>query len=255
MPAQEADYDIEIDWNEADNVPTPTPPPAYRSPAARATPTPTPVDDYDDDDDEEEESSAPASVPAPVTPPQAAATAAANGISNEDDRDLAVVHARAAKAEGAPMITEGAVIENHDTIELLGKKFRIAEKIGLMPLLKYASAADMSSDDPRALGAVYMMLRDCIYAGSKACGNCEHCKAGREAMCKSFDTGDWQAFENHAIETKADAEELLPVISQVMEIVSGRPTKPRDGSSVTPPTTQRVSTGNGSGTRKKASRR
>lgn len=80
------------------------------------------------------------------------------------DRELAVVQARAAKVDGAA-IAEGTVTDN-DRVELLGKKFRVAEKIGLMPLLKFASASDVSTDDPRALSAVYSMLKNCIYEGS-----------------------------------------------------------------------------------------
>ncbi len=212
MPDSEADYTIDIDWDEA-------PAPAV---------------------------SRPPSVPASVTPSNGA-------ISQQDDRDLAVVQARAVKAEGAP-ITEGAVVEDSDKVELLGKKFRIADRIGLMPLLKYASAADMSTEDPRALGAVYAMLKDCIFAGTPACGTCDKCTAGNEIMCKSYDAGDWHAFEMHAIDTKADAEELMPVISQVMEIIAGRPTPPRDGSSATPHTTQRSSTGSRSAARGRGSK-
>jgi hypothetical protein len=213
MPDPEADYTI--DWDDDTGLPAvPVPPPAFRAPP-------------------------PAPVAAVITP--------------QDDRDLAVVHARAAKAEGSP-VTEGAVVENSDTIELLGKRFRIADRIGLMPLLKYASASDMSTEDPRALAAIYSMLRDCIYPGTPACGDCDRCTAGNEAICKAYDAGDWQAFENHATDTKADAEELMPVISQVMEIITGRPTPPRGGSSATPRGTRRVSTASRSGARGRGSK-
>lgn len=174
------------------------------------------------------------------------------------DRELAVVQARAAKADGGE-VAEGTVTSS-GKVELLGKQFRVAEKVGLMPLLKFASASDMSTEDPRALSAVYMMLRDCIYEGAPGCGECEKCAPadgsdGDETACKLFDKGDWAAFENHATETKADADELLTVITQVLEIVSGRPTKPPAGSSAGRRATRRVSTGNSSGKRGGASRR
>ena len=141
------------------------------------------------------------------------------------DRELAVVQARAAAAEGAK-IAEG-VVDESGRVELTGRRFRVAEKIGLMPLLKFASASDMSTEDPRALSAVYSMLKDCIYEGRPGCGTCEFCKgtgetAADETRCKAYDKGDWADFEQHAIDTKADADELLEVISQVMEIISGR---------------------------------
>ena len=174
------------------------------------------------------------------------------------DRELAVVQARAAKAEGGK-VTEGTVTGD-DKVELLGKKFRIAERIGLMPLLKFASASDMTTDDPRALAAVYSMLRDCIYEGSPGCGECESCKPadgsdGNEMLCKSYDKGDWAAFEQHAMETKADADELLSVISQVMEVIAGSPTKRPGGSSTGQRATRRGSTGSTSGGRGRASKR
>lgn len=176
------------------------------------------------------------------------------------DRELAVVQARAAAADGAK-IADG-VVDESGKVELLGRKFRVAEKIGLMPLLKFASASDMSTEDPRALSAVYSMLRDCIYEGRPGCGTCERCTGdpengvtGDQKMCKLYDKGDWADFEQHAIDTKADADELLEVISQVMEVISGRPTSPPPGSSAGRRVTQRVSTGNTSAKRGRASRR
>jgi hypothetical protein len=35
---------------------------------------------------------------------------------------------------------------------------------------------------------------------------------------------DWVAFEDHALDEDADAEELLDIITKSLEIVSGRPT-------------------------------
>jgi hypothetical protein len=179
-------------------------------------------------------------------------------VPSNTDREMAVVQARAAQADGAK-VAEGTVIDS-GKVELLGKQFRVAEKIGLMPLLKFASASDMTTEDPRAMSAVYSMLKDCIYEGSPGCGECEKCAPadgsdGDETACKSYDKGDWAAFENHAIDTKADADELLTVITQVMEIVSGRPTTPPSGSSAGRRATRRVSTGNTSAARGRASRR
>jgi hypothetical protein len=151
-------------------------------------------------------------------------------------------------------VTDG-VVDDSGKVELLGRQFRIAEKVGLMPLLKFASASEMTTEDPRALAAIYSLLRDCIYEGSPGCGQCGDCKADRETACKSYDKGDWAGFENHAMDTKADADELLSVITQVLEVVSGRPTKPPAGSSAGRRTTRRNSTGSSSGTRGRASKR
>lgn len=98
---------------------------------------------------------------------------------------------------------QGKVVgqKEYDHVELKGEKFRVAEEIGAMPMLKWAAAAELSSDDPRALGAIYAMLRDSILEE------------------------DWPAFETHALKSKADAESLLDVVTKSLEIISGRPTK------------------------------
>lgn len=197
MPDPEADYEIDLDYDE---LPKLSPPPA---------PTP--------------------------------------------DREIAVVQARAAHSDGAK-IAEGTVL-NTGKVELIGKQFRIAEKVGLMPLLKFASASDMSTDDPQALSAVYSLLKNCIYEGTPGCGECAFCTADDEKSCTSYDAGDWAEFERHAMNTRADAEELLTVITQVLEVVSGRPTKQPTGSSAGRRTTRRVSTGNSSAGRGRASKR
>jgi hypothetical protein len=117
------------------------------------------------------------------------------------------------------------------TITLNGKKFRIADKVGLMPLLKFSAFSDMTTSDSRALGAMYAMLRDCIHAD------------------------DWRAFEDHATDSKADAEELLDVISTAIELISGRPTEPPAASSAGRRSISGGSTGSSSSRRGRGSRR
>ena len=129
------------------------------------------------------------------------------------------------------------VVNGIDTTEQLvtfkGEKFRIAEKVGLMPLMKFAHASsqDMSTADMEALSAIYSMLEDCIYAGEEACGKCAACKKDNPTDCKQYDAGDWRKFVTHAIKTKADADELLPVVRQVIELIAARPTQEQSGSS------------------------
>jgi hypothetical protein len=213
MPDAQADYEIDWDDEPLPKITPPPPPASFQQPA--------------------------------YTPPAPPALS--------PDRELAVVQARAAAAEGAD-VAEGVVTDS-GKVELVGRKFRIAEKIGLMPLLKFASASDMTTEDPRALSAVYSMLKDCIYEGRAGCGSCEKCKDGQEMSCKLYDKGDWGDFEQHAIDTKADADELLAVVNQVLEVISGRPTQPPAGSSPGRRATRRASTGNSSGKRGGASRR
>ena len=142
-------------------------------------------------------------------------------ITSRADRELAQVQGITSG------VVEGSVVADPaETVEFMGKDFRIAKKVGLMPLLKFSAAVDFDISDPRALAAMYAMLRDCVYEGTPACGKCTACREGRESACPSFDAGDWKAFEDHAVNSKADADELMDVITRVMEIITGRPTKP-----------------------------
>lgn len=233
MPDAEADYTI--DWNDAPAAPLP---PARAAARARA---PREVIPRYEPDDRDEDGTGP-------------------DIPAKTDRDLAVIQGTAARQanqdSGQDEVKDGTVTEAGDQVELLGKSFRVADRIGLMPLLKFSSAADVDTNDPRAMSAMYSLLRDCIYAGEPGCGECEVCEAGNDRSCKSYARGDWNDFEEHAMVTKADAEDLLDVVSKVLELVSGRPTQPRGGSSTGRRSTRRVSTGNSSkGARARGSRR
>jgi hypothetical protein len=208
------------------------------------------------------------------------------GITPGTDRELARIQGAAAKV--VPGTTETVTpISNGNgkakpaqVVEFMGRQFRVADKIGLMPLLKFSAFADVSTSDPRALGAMYAMLRDCIHPGSPGCGKCEVCdpepcgectgceqredgddsmrcyrNTPNERACPQFDAGDWLAFEDHAMATRADADDLFDVISEVMELISGRPTKPPGSSSPGQRRTSGGSTGSSSARRGKASRR
>jgi len=118
------------------------------------------------------------------------------------------------------------------TVEFNGQQFRIAEKVGLMPLMRFAhaSAQDLDTSDMEALAAIYDMLQDCIDPGVEPCGKCPQCE-DPDGVCPQFRKSDWRRFEQHAIATKADADELLPVVTRVIEILTARPTPGPSGSS------------------------
>jgi hypothetical protein len=154
-------------------------------------------------------------------------------IDFDADQELAAIQGTVAGIEplpAVPAVTDGKVVKA-PVITLLGKDFRIADKVGLMPLLKFAAFSDMSTQDSRALGAMYAMLRDCIHPD------------------------DWRAFEDHATDTKADADDLLDVITKAIEAIAGRPTAPSPGSSPGRRTISGGSTGTSSGRRGRASKR
>jgi hypothetical protein len=104
---------------------------------------------------------------------------------------------------------EGVPVNVDGLIRFQGSTFRIAEKVGLMPMLKFAHAASSGAteDDMEGMAAMYAMIRDCI------------------------DPQDWPRFERVAMDTHAEGEELMAVVEAVLEAVSARPTQPPSGSS------------------------
>jgi hypothetical protein len=181
------------------------------------------------------------------------------GIDTDMDAELASMQAQAAGLEqdegGGEPAVEGEVVAKHRTVEFLGKDFRIADTIGAMPLLKFSMYADVAVQDPKAMAAMYAMLRDCIYPGTPACGECQACQDGDETSCPGFEPGDWRAFEDHAMETRASADDLLDLITKTMELMAGRPQKPPSRSRTGPRGISAGSTGRSSGKRAKGSRR
>lgn len=179
------------------------------------------------------------------------------------DRELARIQGAGAGTEPLPdpreeitaPVVAGTVVDNKRTVEFMGRRFRIADKIGVMPLLKFSMYADVAITDMRGLAAMYAMLRDCIHPGSPGCGECESCKADDEASCAQYDPGDWRAFEDRAMETRADADDVFKVITDVTEMIAGYPTEPPSGSSAGRRGISGGSTARSSGRRAKASKR
>jgi len=209
------------------------------------------------------------------------------GLDIDFDAELAGIQATSSGMEPVPAakveLVTGQVVTSDRTIEFMGKRFRVADKIGLMPLLKFSAFADVAVQDPRALGALYAMLRDCIHPGHPECGKCEDCRGERcgecgscqmaeagegsdedlpcvrnrpdPTACKDWDPGDWRAFEDHACETKADADQLMEVVTKVIEIVAGRPTGQPSPSSAGRQSTRDASMARSSARGRRASKR
>lgn len=112
------------------------------------------------------------------------------------------------------------------TVPFMGESFRIANKVGLMPLMEFAHFANSGADtaDMGALVAIYDMLRDCLY-----------------------DEEEFTRFRMYAKKMKADAEEMMPVVKETIELLTARPTvQPIDSSTESPQTSQPL-TDNSSG--------
>lgn len=204
------------------------------------------------------------------------------GLDIDFDAELAAVQGTVAglpAPEPADVeLPTGTVVTSERTVELKGHRFRIADRVGLMPLLKFSAYADMDVQDPRALGAMYAMLRDCIHPGTPACGSCGVCdpepcgvcegctsppggtrrcyvNIPDETQCKDRDPGDWRAFEDWAMESKAEADDLMDVITKTIELVAGRPTPQPGPSSPGRRNTSGISTARSSGRRGRGSKR
>lgn len=104
---------------------------------------------------------------------------------------------------------------------VLYRAFRVAESIGMMPLLRFAHAAKsgMDTDDMEGMAALYTMIRDTVHPD------------------------DWETFQEYATEVKAEDEELLSFVSAAIEVISARKAKQRGSSSGTSPNTSAKSKG------------
>ena len=168
-------------------------------------------------------------------------------MSQDQDYEIEIDAAEVQRASDPEL--SGKVVGRR-VVTLAGKEFRVAEKVGLMPLLKFSHAANLRADDERAYAALYSILRDVIYEGDEPCGNCETCKALDNPTardCEIADGGDWEAFEDHATRVKADGDDLLEVVSQAMVVITARPTELPASSSAGSRKTTRNSTGSSSG--------
>ena len=100
------------------------------------------------------------------------------------------------------------------------EQFGVADKIGLMPLMRFAKVAKSGADsaDMEALAVMLDLLEQCIAPA------------------------DWQRFQDTADKNRADGDELLKVVSDVFEVLAERPTSRPSDSSAGPSTTAPNST-------------
>lgn len=105
-----------------------------------------------------------------------------------------------------------------------GESFRLADKIGLMPLMRFAhvSRRGVDSNDMEGLAAIYDLLKQCVA------------------------DEDWDRFEDHATTTRADGDDLLEVVSQAVQAIAERPTQEPSDSSDGPTRTSGSSAGGSS---------
>jgi hypothetical protein len=126
------------------------------------------------------------------------------------------------------------VITQDDRIEFLGAHFRLADNIGMMPLLAFANAQKegLDSEDMEGMAAMYSLIRDTIDQTREQATDADD-KPAFDSVGEPIWAGpsDWQRFEKHCIAEKADGEELMDFIGKAMGKIAARPRKPRGTSS------------------------
>jgi hypothetical protein len=135
---------------------------------------------------------------------------------------------------------EGVDPDSH--IEFMGKRFRLAESVGLMPLMQFSMAAKrgVDTDDLDGLAAMYVVIRDCIYRPvlTDDAGQPRIDESTGEFLC---DETEWDAFQHHAINVKAEGEDLNDFLSAAVQAISARPRQRRGSSSGGSPATSEKS--------------
>ncbi len=102
---------------------------------------------------------------------------------------------------------EQEAVGEPDFFTFYNEQFQVADRVGAMPLLRFASVAEsgVEAEEMEGLAAMHDLLRDCL------------------------SEGDWSRFQRTAAVKKASAEELMEVCAAVYQAVTGRPTsRPSD---------------------------
>lgn len=138
---------------------------------------------------------------------------------------------RKATTQSVQSAVEGVVVDDEDKIEFMGEQFMMAKSIGLMPLLKFAHAANqgVDSNDMEGLDAMYLLIADCLDQ-TRPTEERENPDTGEPEMVP-VGPSEYMRFEKHAIDVKADGEALMAFVQKVIERLAARPTKrPGDAS-------------------------
>lgn len=148
-------------------------------------------------------------------------------------------HEVQAQVEGVPQA--GEIVDGERKVKLrvtdpygverVVGEYRIADKIGLMPLLKFAhvSSKGIDSADMEGLAAMYAMVRDALDT-ARPQGERRDPDTG-ELTLVDVAPSEFDRFERDAIESKADDKEIFAVVQEVMEALAARPTGSPSGSS------------------------
>lgn len=138
-------------------------------------------------------------------------------------------------------MAEGVVLEEFDTVEFFGEKFRLAPRVGMMPLLAFGNAAKrgLDSDDFEGMAAMYRMIRAVIY---RPVLTDDHGQKRVDENGRALrDESEWSRFQEVADDELAEGEDIMGFVNKAMEVMSARPTQRPGISSATSPTTSESS--------------
>ncbi len=142
----------------------------------------------------------------------------------------------AATSHSVQAAAEGVVHSDGDFVTFLGERFRLAERVSMMPMLAYANASNegADSDDMKGLAAMYSLIRSVVHRPPLID---EHGvrQTDPETGERLYDESEWQRFSRLAEDELADGEDLMGFVGDAMEILSARPRKRREVSSAGSP--------------------
>jgi hypothetical protein len=144
------------------------------------------------------------------------------------------------RSAAAQATVEG--VDDAESVTLNGQAFRLADRIGLVPLIMLAVAgkAGADSNDGAGLIALHDVLRDCIDNEHPSLRDTETGELildeDGEPVPDLSAPSEWERFLQHAMETKADGDDLGEVVKQAITALSARPSQRPGGSSAGPKT-------------------
>ena len=92
------------------------------------------------------------------------------------------------------------------TREVVSQDFRLADDVGVMPLMEWVAAADNGGENAKSLVAIFHVLEDTVHED------------------------DWDEFRQFGRKNKAVAQDFGDFINAALEALAGRPTEEPSGS-------------------------
>jgi hypothetical protein len=108
----------------------------------------------------------------------------------------------------APLVhTVVEEVDGEDVKTRVSEEFRLAQDVGIMPLMEWAASSDVDVASTDGLRAVFYVLKDVVHED------------------------EWASFRKYARDNKVEATDLLDFANAALEALAGRPTGEPSGSS------------------------